>query len=100
MSLLQRIDFLFEVDVVWWELGLHTRGFMLAGQFDALEDPLPKVRTLSSTCPNCSLVNWKVRDANGVICAPMPLRKMRSAHSPGKSYFLLERLTTAACSNS
>lgn len=37
--------------------------------------------TLSSACPNCSLVYWKVREAKGVICAPKSLHSETSVGS-------------------
>lgn len=65
MSLLEGIDTLLEVDVVGGKLSLQaTCQFNGCAIGDRVSTAQP---TLSSVCPNCSLVYWKVRDANGVI---------------------------------
>lgn len=73
MNLLERIDALLEIDVVRRELGLNYDNdvsFVLAiPPFEMVSE----VSTLSSTCPSCSLVYCKVREAKGWNCDPMDL---------------------------
>ena len=47
------------------------------------------IRTLSSAWPSCSLVYWKVREAKGVIVAPMLLKASTGKHHVNKVSLLV-----------
>lgn len=69
MGLFQCINALLQVDIIGRQLCLSKA---------ELEQPYETMKrvprdTLSSTCPSCSLVYWRVLDAKGVIWAPRDL---------------------------
>lgn len=70
VDLLQGIDALLQVDVIRGQLGLSQES--TSAQANIGHKSLMML-TLSSAWPSCSLVYWKVRDANGVICVPKAL---------------------------
>lgn len=84
MDRLECVDTLLQVDVVRGQLGLaipRVLAVILTSKSDR-----GSIRTLSSAWPNCSLVYWKVREANGVICPPRELCKLNVSHE-SKAFF-------------